>query len=78
MHRGVYAVKAMRKHSYRGHSMLDGSPMGTDINAIGQTTDDKHIGALGGKVTHETLTEVAPIVGTLTRTYNTYHTARVK
>ncbi len=68
----------MGKYSYGRYPIFDCCSMSTYIDTIGQPTHDKHIGALGRKITHHTLAKVAPIIGTLSCAYNTYYTTRVE
>ena len=78
MCRWVYAVETMGKHAYRGEVVLEGSTVGADVDAVGQSADDEHIGNLGSQVAHEALAEVAPIVGALACAYDAHHATRVE
>jgi hypothetical protein len=68
----------MSQHTYCGKSILDGCTVSAYIDTIGQTTDNKNIGALGCKVAYETFAEITSIVGALASSYNTYNAARIE
>ena len=73
MYRRIYAIETMGKDTHCRQIVLDSSAVGTHINTIGQAADDEHIGVLAGKIAHQAVAKVAPIIGALASAYDTDH-----
>ena len=68
----------MGKYSHGRNLIFDCCSMSTYIDTIGQSANDKHIGALRGEISHKRLAKVAAIVGTLACAYNAHNTTRIE
>ena len=78
MERRIYLVKTMSQYADGLIAIGQGLTMGTDVYAVGQSTDDEDLGAEVAQVTDEASYEVLSVGSTVAGTYNADDTALVQ
>ena len=63
MSRGVYLVESVSQHAHGLVAVGQRLPVGINIDAVGQTADDEHLGTLLTEVGNEAPYEVLPVDG---------------
>ena len=75
---GIDLVQSVSQDTHRFEPLPESIAMGTDIDAIGQSTDHQHLWALCSQVSDETTNEVLPVGGAMACAHDIEHITLVE